>query len=57
MRKFNHLKALKVAFNLLYVVSFLALLAFGIANAVDDGVIAQEDFYGQEDCENCDERD
>ena len=57
MRKFNHLKTLEVAFNLLYVVSFLALLAFGIANAVEDRVVSQEDWYGQEDCENCDERD
>ena len=38
MRKFNHWKALKVAWNIIYVASFLVLVVFTITNAKESQV-------------------
>jgi hypothetical protein len=60
MRKFNHEKALEIAFDIVYVASFIALIAFITTNAKGVEVIdttSEEYFYGNEDCMNCDEID
>jgi|TARA_R100001443_G_scaffold108602_1_gene119205 hypothetical protein len=60
MRKFDHWKILKIAFDIIYVASFIALLAFTISSAKE----SQDVFDGdkniekeQLDCMNCDEID
>jgi hypothetical protein len=60
MRKFDHWTVLKIAFNLIYVASFIALLAFTISNATESRdnyknkeIVEQE----QVNCMNCDEID
>ena len=60
MRKFNHRKALEIAWNIIYVASFIALVALGISNASESQLqtnTSEEYFYGNEDCMNCDEVD
>ena len=60
MRKFNHKKALEIAFDIVYVASFIALLAFITTNARETKVIdttSQEYYYSTQDCMNCDEID
>ena len=59
MRKFNHRKALEIAWNIIYVASFIALVAITISNAKEnnnnlDSVSSATEYY---DCENCDEID
>ena len=34
MRRFNHWEALKIAFNVLYVASFITLIAFSVSTGV-----------------------
>ena len=60
MRKFNHKKALEIAWNIVYVASFIALVALGISNANEYGIdteTSQEYYYSNQDCMNCDEID
>lgn len=60
MRKFSHQETLVIAFNIIYVASFVALLAFITTNAKETEVIdtsAQEYYYNTQDCMNCDEVD
>ena len=58
MRKFEHKKALEIAFNIIYVVSFLTLILLGISSANEnnnlDGQSSATEYY---DCMNCDEID
>ena len=64
MRKFEHEKVLEIALNVLYVASFLAVIALGISNASENSYSldnsldeSQEDYYNGMDCMNCDEID
>jgi hypothetical protein len=63
MRKFNHWKALEIALNVVYVVSFIALFILTVSSAREHNNIgkvglSQEEFYGNYDnCMNCDEID
>lgn len=58
MRKFNHWETLKIAFNVIYVVSFLALLAFTISTYAKELQINYQSIEQEMiDCENCDEID
>ena len=52
MRKFNHWKALKIAFNILYIASFITLIAFSISTGTKS-----QTSYNYNECENCDEID
>jgi len=58
MRKFNHVKALKIAWDIIYVASFIALMAFTITSAresqVNYEIVKQQQVI---DCMNCDEVD
>ena len=59
MRKFKHKRALEIAFNILYVVSFLVFVLLGYSNANEnnsnlDSNSGATEYY---DCENCDEID
>ena len=57
MRKFDHWKILKIAFNIIYVVSFITLVSFAFSVAkesrIEYKVVEQESI----DCMNCDEID
>ena len=57
MRKFDHWKTLKIAFDIVYVVSFIALISFAFSVAkesqIEYNVVEQQ----QIDCMNCDEID
>ena len=57
MRKFDHWKILKIAFNIIYVVSFITLVSFAFSVAKESQikyeVVEQESI----DCMNCDEID
>tara|TARA_X000001388_G_scaffold17386_1_gene10765 strand:- start:177 stop:350 length:174 start_codon:yes stop_codon:yes gene_type:complete len=57
VRKFNHKKALEVAFNILYVVSFLAIVLLGYSNASEDNLDSRSGATEYYDCMNCDEID
>ena len=71
MRKFNHWKTLKIAFNALYVASFITLIAFSVstgAKSQDYSEYIEDEYcpcgpYGSYitcsecDCQNCDEID
>ena len=57
MRKFDHWKTLKIAFDIIYVASFIALVGFAISAAKESQdtyeVVEQQPI----DCMNCDEID
>ena len=57
MRKFNHWELLKIAFDIIYVASFIALVGFAISAAKESQdtyeVVEQQPI----DCMNCDEID
>ena len=55
MRKFNHMKALEVAFNIVYVASFIALMLFITGNATESYKV--DSYSGETQCQNCDEMD
>jgi len=55
VRKFNHIKALEVAFNIVYVASFVALMLFIASNAEESYKV--DSYSGETQCQNCDEMD
>ena len=60
MRKFYDKKAFVIAFNILYVTSFFAMIAFSMSKATEnktEQVMTMEEYYSNYDCENCDEID
>ena len=58
MRKFNHRKVLEIAWNIIYVASFIALIALSISNANENNSLdSQTGATEYHDCENCDEID
>jgi len=56
MRKFNNWKTLKIAFDVVYVVSFITLISFAFS-AAKESQVKYEVVEQQVECNNCDEID
>ena len=70
-RNFNHKKIFKIVWDIAYIVAFVTLMTHAISIAKDNVGYpkardisktielesSQENFYGNEDCMNCDEID
>ena len=56
MRKFNHKKALKIVINMIYIASFIALIAITASNA-NESIDSNSGATEYIDCMNCDEID
>ena len=57
MRKFDHWKTLKIAFDIVYVVSSIALISFAFSVAKESQIEYDIVEQQQIDCMNCDEID
>ena len=57
MRKFDHWKILKIAFNIIYVVSFITLVSFAFSVAKESQIKYEVVERESIDCMNCDEID
>jgi len=57
MQKFNHWKVLKIAFDIVYVASFIALVSFAYSVAKESQIEYKVVEQQPVDCMNCDEID
>ena len=57
MQKFNHWKVLKIAFNIVYVASFIALVSFAFSVAKESQIEYEVVEQQPVSCMNCDEID